>query len=166
MADRALFQRFAKYASEQKIPGAPSIINRICENGMKIAMISAAGRLKDEMDLNRDDYDLGIAVAHWSAISMMEAIGRYYVENSSHRDLNRVVEFIEAAGSAGRTKTELTKSMSGIFVNTSVSKGIMQTIMDSGDVIEWRDTTSPTKPKTWYVARKHAKAFFTERGLE
>lgn len=166
MADRALFQRFSKYASDQKIPGAPSIINRICENGMKIAMISAAGRLTDDMELTRSDYDLGISVAHWSAISMMEAIGRYYVENSSHRDLNRVVEFIEASGSTGRTKTELVDKMRGIFVNSSVSKGIMQTITDSGDVIEWRDTTSSTKPKTWYVARKHAKAFFTERGME
>jgi len=165
MQDRSLFQRHAERASRMKLPGAPSIIQRICENGMKVAMISALGRQPVGPTITAEDYNLGLDVAHWSAIYMIAAIDRYYVENASHRDLNRVMEFIEARGAAGCKRSDMVTSFQGIFVNAMVAKSIMEALKDSGKVIEWMPpVTGRGRPPTWYVGAKYAEEFFLRKG--
>ena len=151
MDDRARFQRFSDHAARESIPGAPSIINRICENGMKIAMINAAGRDPESPIITDDDYDLGIAVAHWSAISMICDIARYYVENASHKNLKRVLEFITQGGPKGRTKAEITRAMQGVFVNRHEGENIIAALKGSEQVMEVLRQTQ-TKPAVVYVA--------------
>ena len=135
MEDRALFHRHSLRAAQTKSPGAPSIIMRLCENAMKIALIAAASRSIEDLEITTADYDLGMAVAHWSAISMINAIGRYYVENSSHRNLKRVLDYIEGGGLSGRTKTQIARAMQGIFVNRSEGDNILKTLCDSEQVV-------------------------------
>jgi hypothetical protein len=147
-----------------KRPGAPSIIQRICENAMKIAMISAMGRKPVEPQISMEDYELGLDVAHWSAISMISAIDRYYVENSNHRDLNRIVEFIETAGPNGRVRTEIIRAFKGIFVNAMAAKSILEAMLETQEVIEWRPSTQVGHRKpTWYVSARHAHEFMARQ---
>lgn len=167
MSDRKLFQRHAERATRMKLPGAPSIIQRICENAMKIAMISAMGRRPLEPEIEAEDYDLGLDVAHWSAIYMIAAIDRYYVENASHRDLNRVREFIEAAGPEGRTRSDIVRAFQGVFVNGMAAKSIMEALTASHNVIEWQPPIEGKgRRKTWYIAARHAREFFSKMGLD
>lgn len=164
MQDRTLFQRHAERATRMKLPGAPSIIQRICENGMKIAMISALGRKFVSPEISQEDYDLGIDLAHWSAIYMIAAIDRYYVENASHRDLNRVKEFIEAGGADGRAKSEVYRALPGVFVNAMVGKSIMDALTSGQQIVEWVPPVQGRgRPKTWYVSAKHAQAFLEKQ---
>lgn len=168
LGDRALFQRHARRAEIEKIHGAPSIIGRICENGMKVAMISAMGRDPIRPTISPDDYTLGLAVSHWSAIYMINAIATYYVENSSHRDLNRVLDFITATGAAGCAKTRLLRGLRGVFAQGGPGKTVLDALKESGDVIEWQApaVASGGRPSVWYVARDYAEAFFAEKGAE
>lgn len=161
--DRKTFQRHARRAELMRLPGAPSIIQRIGENGMKIAMISAMGRDPENPTITLYDYNLGIDVAQWSAIYMISSIEKYYVENSSHRDLKRIFEFIESAGSSGVTKSDITRKFQGIFSRGSVTQGLMSTLVEGGQVFEWSDTMNRTKRRTWYVATVFAKEFLNAR---
>jgi len=166
MADRTEFQRHAKRAEINKLPGAPSIIQRICENAMKIAMIHAFGKDPVSPMVQQEDYDIGMAVAHWSAIYMIDAIDKYYVENSSHKDLKRVYDYIEAKGGEGAAKTEMSKVLGGIFVNSMAGKNIIQLLVDSGQIVEWtapRETRGAVK--TWRIATKHVEKFFKLKGI-
>ncbi|WRH62058.1 MAG: bifunctional DNA primase/polymerase [Fuscovulum sp.] len=156
MDDRAKYQRYSDHAAKESIPGAPSIINRICENGMKIAMINAAGRMPDAPIITDDDYDLGIAVAHWSAISMMCDIAKYYVENASHKNLKRVLEFIMQGGAKGRSKSEITRAMQGVFVNKTEGDNIISALKAAEQVVEVARQTQ-TKPVTAYVAAEFVR---------
>jgi len=165
LADRALFQRHSERATLNKIPGAPSVIQRICENGVKIAMISAMGRDPEKPCITGDDYDLGIAVAHWSSIYMIDAIQRFYVENASHRDLNRVRDYIEAGGEDGRTRTAIVRAFQGVFVNAMAGKSILDALVESGQVVAFETKTGPSggRPRLVFVAADHAEAFILAR---
>lgn len=166
MRDRRLFRRHSERATRMKLPGGPSIIQRICENGMKIAMISAMGRNPLGPKITQEDYDLGLDVAHWSAIYMIASIDRYYVENASHRDLNRVREFIEAGGPEGRTRSDVVRAFQGVFVNGMAAKSIMEALTASHSVIEWQPPIEGKgRRKTWYVATGHAREFFRKQGV-
>lgn len=167
MSDRTLFQRHALRAEKMGRPGAPSIIQRICENAMKIAMISAMGNDPHRPVVSSEDYELGLDVAHWSAIYMMDAIDTYYVENASHRDLNRVLQFIEGRGAKGCTRRELYQGMRGVFVNGPAAKGIMEALKTSEAIIEWVQAAEGRgRPTTWFVATQHAEKFFRDKGAD
>lgn len=166
MEDRALYQRHADRAAEDKLPGAPSIINRICENGMKIAMISAASRNIAECEIMADDYRLGMAIAHWSAISMIEAIGLYYVENESHRNLKRILAYIESGGKEGRSRTKITQHFQGVFVNKYQGDQIFDTLITSGDVVKFEERRPRGRPVEFYIAAKFAQERMQENEPE
>ena len=164
VSDRKLFQRHGARAELLNLPGAPSIIQRICENAMKIAMISATGRQPVAPTITQDDYDLGLDVAHWSAIYMIASIDRYYVENASHRDLNRVLEYIEAAGASGRSKSELYRTFQGIFVNSLSGKNIIEALKEADKIMEWAPhAAGPGRRATWFVTSKSAAEFIASR---
>jgi len=167
MKDRETYQRHALRAAANKAHGAPSIINRVCENGMKIALISAAGRNIDACQIGFDDYELGMAIAHWSAISMIAAIGRYYVENASHKSLKRVLEYVAAAGVKGRTRSDLYRSLESIFAQGKDGDNALTALKASDRVLEWAEpATGPGRRKTWYVAAEHAVEFLRSKGAE
>ena len=147
----AMNHRHSKRAEKRDMPGAGSIIMRISENAMKIAVVSAAARDIDNPVMTQEDYDMGYAVAHWSAISMIAAIDRYYVESDAHRNVKRVVEIVSNGGAVSKSDLTIkTQGMSG-----REREDAIKTAIDSGQIKECILPPSPNggRPKTTYQLR-------------
>ena len=53
------------------------------------------------------DFDIGHALARWSATTMIHNIASHIADNQTERDVNDVERFIQAAGDRGRTWREV-----------------------------------------------------------
>lgn len=92
----------ATYAAENGIKGASSILRRVAENAAKIALVSAVGRDPVAPAITEADFDIGHALARWSATVMINNIASHIADNQYERDVNAVERFISEAGEAGR----------------------------------------------------------------
>lgn len=156
-ADWARNFALAKRAEMRDLPGAPAMIARISENAMKIATVSAAARSIEEPIMTMDDYVVGYSVAHWSVISMIDAVGRYYVESETHRTLLRVIDAVASRGAGGMTRSELTNALKSAPIRDRDEA--IRTALEIGKVVEMRPDIGPKggRPKVIYIAAEHAK---------
>jgi hypothetical protein len=147
-------QRHAERADLRDIPGAASIIMRISENAMKIAMISAAGRDHINPTMTDDDYDLGYAVAQWSAISMIAAIQKYYVESVAHRNVKQILAMVEAAGKDGLSRSEVTNRTEAM--GRMAREEAIDTLIEGRKIVAMKISTKGP-PKVIYMATRYIK---------
>ena len=149
-ADWAMNQRHSERAKLMGVIGAPSIIMRISEMAMKIAMISAAGRSSAGFVVMTDeDYDLGMAVSHWSAISMIQAIQKYYIESETHRNVKKIVEIVENTGTDGATKRDIYRKTQGMTPRDR--DDAIKTASESGDISLVEIKTSGRSRNAYYT---------------
>ena len=97
----------AEYAEHNAIKGAPAILRRVAENAIKIALISAVGRDPVSPVIEAKDFDIGHAIARWSANTMITNIASHIADNQLERDVNDVERFVRQAGEKGRVWREL-----------------------------------------------------------
>jgi hypothetical protein len=103
LALQATMQACAQYAELNGVRGAPAILRRVAENAQRIALISAVGRNPRAPVIEMRDFDIGHALARWSATTMIHNIASYIADNQTERDVNDVERFIRDAGERGRT---------------------------------------------------------------
>ena len=147
--------RHSKRAEKRDMPGAGSIIMRISENAMKIALVSAAARDIDNLEITHEDYDMGYAVAHWSAISMISAIEKYYVESEAHRNVKRIVEIVKSCGQMQIGKSDLTRRTQGMSGRDR--DDAIKTALESGQISAREETpgASGGRIKIWYYTKEY-----------
>lgn len=104
---QATMQACAQYAELNHVRGAPAILRRVAENAQRIALISAVGRNPVAPAIEMRDFDIGHALARWSATTMIQNIASHIADNQTERDVNDVERFIQAAGDRGRTWREV-----------------------------------------------------------
>lgn len=97
----------AEYAESNDIKGASPLLRRVAENATKIALISAVGRDQDNPVINQQDFEIGHAIARWSASIMIREIGNNVADNQTERDVNDVEVYIKEAGKKGRSMSDL-----------------------------------------------------------
>ncbi|MEM8625489.1 MAG: DUF3987 domain-containing protein, partial [Pseudomonadota bacterium] len=107
LALRRTMVAMAEYAEITAIRGAGPILRRVTENALKIALVSAVGRDPRAPILTKPDFDIGHAVARWSACTMIANIASHIADNQIERDVNEVELFIAEAGEKGRTWREV-----------------------------------------------------------
>jgi hypothetical protein len=56
------------------------------------------------------DFDIGHALARWSATTMIRNIASHIADNQTERDVNDVERFIREAGERGRTWREVQRN--------------------------------------------------------
>jgi hypothetical protein len=103
-------QACAQYAELNSVRGAPAILRRVAENAQRIALISAVGRNPGAPVIEMRDFDIGHALARWSATTMIHNIASHIADNQTERDVNDVERFIQAAGERGRTWREVQRN--------------------------------------------------------
>ena len=96
-------QACAQFAELNSVRGAPAILRRVAENTQRIALISAVGRNQGAPVIEMRDFDIGHALARWSATTMIQNIASHIADNQTERDVNDVEGFIQEAGKRGRT---------------------------------------------------------------
>ena len=160
-ADWVMNQRHSERAKLRGIVGAPSIIMRISEMAMKIAMISAAGRAQRPVVMLEEDYELGCAVSQWSAISMINAIQKYYIESEAHRNVKRITEIIEIAGKRGATKSDITRKTQGMTGRDR--DDAIKTATEAGSVFCVDETTTGRTKRTYYSRKAIIEMGYDEK---
>jgi hypothetical protein len=103
-------QACAQSAELNGVRGAPAILRRVAENAQRIALISAIGRNPRAPSIEMRDFDIGHALARWSATTMIQNIASHIADNQTERDVNDVERFIQAAGDRGRTWREVQRN--------------------------------------------------------
>ena len=107
LALQQTMQACAQYAELNGVRGAPAILRRVAENAQRIALISAVGRNPGAPVIEMRDFDIGHALARWSATTMIHNIASHIADNQTERDVNDVERFIHEAGDRGRTWREV-----------------------------------------------------------
>jgi hypothetical protein len=91
------------YSAEERIRIVLAGLRRVAEVAQRIALISAIGPDPVAPVLGSDDFDIGHAIARWSACEMVRNIA----DNQTERDVNDVERFIQEAGKRGRSWREV-----------------------------------------------------------
>ncbi|MDC9701517.1 MAG: bifunctional DNA primase/polymerase [Alphaproteobacteria bacterium] len=97
----------AEYAERNSIKGGMAILRRVAENAIKIALISAVGRNPAKPFIEKIDFDIGHAIARWSATHMLINIASHIADNQFERDVNDVERFVSQAEKKGRIWREI-----------------------------------------------------------
>jgi len=142
---------FAEYAEMAGIRGAPAIIRRVTENALKIALISTVGRDPDRPEISDLDFDIGHALAWWSASVMIANIAAHIADNQTERDVNEVERKIRSRGKEGILKGRLKDSFRTI--GKRAFDEIIDGLEESGVIVKERFQT--TKPG-WRLVHRDA----------
>lgn len=133
----------ADYAEANSIRGGAAILRRVVENALKIALISAVGRSPSSPQITAADFNIGHALARWSATLMIWNIASHIADNQTERDVNDVEEKIRKAGSDGVMKGMLKNRCRTIKVRDFSE--IVDRLIEAGVVVQM-PTESRTKP--------------------
>ena len=136
-------QGCAEYAETLGIRGAGPILRRVAEVAQRIALVSAIGRDPVAPVLAADDFEIGHAIARWSACEMVRNIASHIADNQTERDVNDVERRIATAGPEGVLKGKLKDQLRGI--RKREFDDIVASLEESGRIAVER-TVSATKP--------------------
>ena len=130
----------AIYAEQNGVKGGSAILRRVAENAIKIALISAVGRNPEHPIIEDCDFNVGHALAHWSATTMIANIASHIADNQYEADVNEVERFIKEAGAQGILKGTLKDRLRRIkprdfkeIVDSLVEAGIIQSVPTQSD---------------------------------
>lgn len=143
----------ARHAQEAGVKGAPAILKRVAENAFKIALISAVGRDPASPQINAHDFDIGHALARWSATVMIGNIASHIADNQYEADVNIVERKVEAAGERGILRGRLKDQLRSIRKRDFME--ILEALEDGGR-IALRPVIGGKKPGVLVVHTKFA----------
>lgn len=109
-----------------------SILARIGENAMKLALIIAVGRDSAQPVIDAHDAEWAIRFVRHFAGRTMEAVERHVADTETEAHLKRLREIIRVAGSSGLTKSELTRASQ--WLKARDRDDILNTLIESGDI--------------------------------
>jgi hypothetical protein len=117
-----------------------SILARIGENAMKLALIVAVGRdaARPVIELHHAEWAIRF-VRHFAGRTM-EAVERHVADTETEAHLKRLREIIRVAGGGGLTKSELTRASQ--WLKARDRDDILNTLIESGDIkLAMRETS-------------------------
>lgn len=133
----------ARFAEDNGIKGAAPILKRVAENASKIALVSGVGRNFEKPAVEKYDFDIGHAIARWSACTMISNIAQHIADNQHERYFNAIEATIRKAGKAGILQGKAKDSHR--YISKREFSDIIESMQDSG-LIEKTKTSSKMKP--------------------
>jgi len=122
----------ADYAEMHGIRGAAPILRRVAENATKIALVSAVGRSPFKPLITIDDFDIGHAIARWSARVMIRNIALFVADNETERHVNEVERFIAAGGDKGRPFNKISRKFRNL--KAPELRQILASLVEEGSI--------------------------------
>jgi hypothetical protein len=126
-----------------------SILARISENAMKLALIVAVGRNPGRPVIEDGDAEWAIRFVRHFAGRTMEAVDRHVADTEAESHVKRLREIIRAAGRDGLTKSELTRASQ--WLKARDRDDTLVTLIESGTV-KTKMRGSTTKKAMVFVA--------------
>ena len=121
-------------------------LRRVAENAQRIALISAVGRDPQSPVIEMRDFDIGHALARWSATTMIHNIASHIADNQTERDVNDVERFIQESGERGRTWNDVQRKFRRVKARDL--KEIYESLEREGSI---RVETTPIGSGGWPV---------------
>ncbi len=109
-----------------------SILARISENAMKLALIVAVGRNPARPIVELVDAEWAIRFVRHFAGRTMDAVERHVADTEAEAHVKRLREIIRAAGKNGLTKSELTRASQ--WLKARDRDDTLVTLVESGDI--------------------------------
>ena len=128
-----------------------SILARIGENAMKLALIVAVGRESSRPVIELADAEWAIGFVRHFAKRTMDAVERHVADTEIEAHLKRIREIIRAAGSEGITKSELTRASQ--WLKARDRDEILVTLIETGDIRTAMRDTGGRKAMVYRLSR-------------
>jgi hypothetical protein len=127
------------------------ILARIAENAAKVALVLAVGRDAVHPVIRVEDALWAIDFVRHFARRTIDAVERYVADTETEAHLKRVREIIRKAGTAGVTKSELTRASQ--WLRARDRDDILLTLVESGDVATVEQETGGRKAMRFRAMR-------------
>ena len=142
-AFRALGAEITRRLREARGTRHTSILARIGENAAKLALVVAVGRDAVSPRIELRDAEWAIEFVLHFAKRTMRAVERHVADNETERNNKRVLEIVRSAGSAGITKSDLSRRSQ--FLDKRQRDDVLAGLVEAG-LIESRIRTSELLP--------------------
>lgn len=127
------------------------ILARIAENAAKVALVLAVGRDAVHPVIRLEDAVWAIDFVRHFARRTIDAVERHVADTETEAHLKRVREIIRKAGSAGVTKSELTRASQ--WLRARDRDDILLTLVESGDIVTVEQETGGRKAMRFRALR-------------
>lgn len=127
------------------------ILARIAENAAKVALVLAVGRDAVQPVIRLEDAVWAIDFVRHFARRTIDAVERHVADTETEAHLKRVREIIRKAGSAGVTKSELTRASQ--WLRARDRDDILLTLVESGDIVTVEQETGGRKAMRFRALR-------------
>ena len=127
------------------------ILARIAENAAKVALVLAVGRDAVQPVIRLEDAVWAVDFVRHFARRTIDAVERHVADTETEAHLKRVREIIRKAGSAGVTKSELTRASQ--WLRARDRDDILLTLVESGDIVTVEQETGGRKAMRFRAMR-------------
>ena len=127
------------------------ILARIAENAAKVALVLAVGRDPVQPVIGLEEAAWAIDFVRHFARRTIDAVERHVADTETEAHLKRLREIIRKAGSAGLTKSELTRASQ--WLRARDRDDILLTLVESGDIATVEQETGGRKAMRFRALR-------------
>ncbi|WP_281826160.1 PriCT-2 domain-containing protein [Jannaschia rubra] len=127
------------------------ILARIAENAAKVALVLAVGRDAVQPVIRLEDAVWAIEFVRHFARRTIDAVERHVADTETEAHLKRLREIIRKAGTAGVTKSELTRASQ--WLRARDRDDILLTLVESGDIVPVEQQTGGRKAMRFRALR-------------
>ena len=127
------------------------ILARIAENAAKVALVLAVGRDAVQPIIRLEEAVWAIDFVRHFARRTIDAVERHVADTETEAHLKRLREIIRKAGSAGVTKSELTRASQ--WLRARDRDDILLTLVESGDIATVEQETGGRKAMRFRALR-------------
>ncbi|MCR8724149.1 PriCT-2 domain-containing protein [Frigidibacter sp. ROC022] len=127
------------------------ILARIAENAAKVALVLAVGRDPVQPVIRIEEAVWAIDFVRHFARRTIDAVERHVADTETEAHLKRLREIIRKAGSAGLTKSELTRASQ--WLRARDRDDILLTLVESGDIVTFEQETGGRKAMRFRALR-------------
>lgn len=127
------------------------ILARIAENAAKVALVLAVGRDPVQPVIGLEEAAWAIDFVRHFARRTIDAVERHVADTETEAHLKRLREIIRKAGSAGVTKSELTRASQ--WLRARDRDDILLTLVESGDIVTVEQETGGRKAMRFRALR-------------
>ncbi|WP_066280224.1 PriCT-2 domain-containing protein [Blastomonas sp. CCH1-A6] len=134
------------YASN---PAHASFIARLAENAAKLALLKAVTDCPQRPAITCADLDWGMALARTCLDNLIAGVDKHVADNEYERDSKRILAIVEAAGAAGLTRNQLTRSTQSI--DSRRRDDILRSLVEAELIRLDTHGTGPARKSVYYA---------------
>jgi hypothetical protein len=166
-----VFEAFRDEAYEAMLAGDRAgddcqfLWGKALQNARRIALTVSVGRRWDNAEISREDALYGCALIRCAIRNFAYAIERNIADSQWESDKQRLYKLIEATGTMGVSKCELTRKTQWIK-DRKTRDAYLADMQDAGNIVFGNNPDKPDVKSGWLWTRKYGKKAIMARRIE